>query len=203
MYARKHGCNSVYSVVTTFAYLSSVLYGASAFILEDLGRAEPFLWGLKHVNFSKMTYILSGLVKVWCRKPTPSACKFGTVAALPYVIFTQMFLKVFVPLLRVQCTVHKESDRIAESETNFNLSGLKNKYWETWRRLFCYFNIYSASPFCTQYDHNPLGRICDGIFKQSMRARNRVGIGLSYRPTRLQRLAELIPWNRFFGSLKV
>ncbi len=35
-----------------------------------------------------------------------------------------------------------------------------------------------------------------GIFKQSMRARTRVGIGLSYRPARLHRLAELIPWKR-------
>jgi hypothetical protein len=33
------------------------------------------------------------------------------------------------------------------------------------------------------------------FFKQSMGARNRVGIGLSYRPARLHRLAELIPWN--------
>jgi hypothetical protein len=39
-----------------------------------------------------------------------------------------------------------------------------------------------------------------GIFKQS---RNRVGIGLSYRPARLHRLAELVPWNRFLGSIKV
>jgi hypothetical protein len=36
-----------------------------------------------------------------------------------------------------------------------------------------------------------------------MGARNRVGIWLSYRPARLQRLAELIPWNRFLGSLNV
>jgi hypothetical protein len=33
-----------------------------------------------------------------------------------------------------------------------------------------------------------------------MGARNRVGIGLSYRPARLHRLAEFIPWNRFLGS---
>jgi hypothetical protein len=33
-----------------------------------------------------------------------------------------------------------------------------------------------------------------GIFKQSMGARNRVGIGLSHRPARLHRLAEFIPW---------
>ncbi len=42
-----------------------------------------------------------------------------------------------------------------------------------------------------------------GIFKQSMGARNRVGLGFSYRPARLHRLAELIPWNRFLGSLTV
>ncbi len=41
-----------------------------------------------------------------------------------------------------------------------------------------------------------------GIFKQSMGARNRVGIGLSYQPARLHRLAESIPWNRFLGSIK-
>ncbi len=34
--------------------------------------------------------------------------------------------------------------------------------------------------------------------------RNRVGIWLSYRPARLHRLAESIPWNQFLrGSLKV
>ncbi len=42
-----------------------------------------------------------------------------------------------------------------------------------------------------------------GIFKQSMGARDRVGIGLSYRPARLHRLAEFIPWNRFLGSINV
>jgi hypothetical protein len=42
-----------------------------------------------------------------------------------------------------------------------------------------------------------------GILEQSVGARNRVGIGLSYLTARLHRLAELIPWNRFLGSLKV
>jgi hypothetical protein len=42
-----------------------------------------------------------------------------------------------------------------------------------------------------------------GILKQSVGARNRVGIGLSYRPARLHRLAETFPWNRFLGSIKV
>ncbi len=40
-----------------------------------------------------------------------------------------------------------------------------------------------------------------GIFIQSMGARNRVGVGLSYRPARLYRLAEFTPWNRFLGSM--
>jgi hypothetical protein len=42
-----------------------------------------------------------------------------------------------------------------------------------------------------------------GILKQSMGARNRVGKGLSYWLVRLHSLAELVPWNRFLGSLKV
>jgi hypothetical protein len=41
------------------------------------------------------------------------------------------------------------------------------------------------------------------IFKQSMGARNLIGRGLSYRPARLHRLAELIPWNHFLGSINV
>jgi hypothetical protein len=41
---------------------------------------------------------------------------------------------------------------------------------------------------------------CTGILEQSIGARNRVGIGMSYRPARLHRVAESIPWNRFLGS---
>jgi hypothetical protein len=44
--------------------------------------------------------------------------------------------------------------------------------------------------------------LCARIFKQSMGARNRVGIGLSYRPVRLHRLVKLIP-SFFLGSLEV
>ncbi len=35
------------------------------------------------------------------------------------------------------------------------------------------------------------------VFLNYPMAWNRVGIGLSHRPARLHRLAELIPWNRF------
>ncbi len=38
-----------------------------------------------------------------------------------------------------------------------------------------------------------------GIFKRSTGARHRIGIGLLYRPARLHRLAEFIPWNWFRG----
>jgi hypothetical protein len=40
-------------------------------------------------------------------------------------------------------------------------------------------------------------------FKQSMGARNRVGIGLLYRPAGLHRLAEFIHWNRCLSSINV
>jgi hypothetical protein len=42
-----------------------------------------------------------------------------------------------------------------------------------------------------------------GFLNSLWGARNRVGIGLSYRPARLHRLAEFIPWNRFLGSINV
>jgi hypothetical protein len=42
-----------------------------------------------------------------------------------------------------------------------------------------------------------------GIFKKSMGAKNQMGIGLSYRPARLHKLAEFMPWNQFLGSINV
>ncbi len=42
-----------------------------------------------------------------------------------------------------------------------------------------------------------------GIFKPCMGARNRVRIGLSYRPASLHKLSEFIPWNRFLGSINI
>jgi hypothetical protein len=49
----------------------------------------------------------------------------------------------------------------------------------------------------------PHARSSAGILEQSVGARNRVEIGLSYRSDRLHRLAESNPWNRFLVSLKV
>jgi hypothetical protein len=42
-----------------------------------------------------------------------------------------------------------------------------------------------------------------GIFKISMGARNRGGIGLSYRPASLHRLVKFIPWNQFRGPVNI
>jgi hypothetical protein len=42
-----------------------------------------------------------------------------------------------------------------------------------------------------------------GIFKKSMGARHRGGIGFSYRPAKLHRLAEFIPWNQFRDPINI
>jgi hypothetical protein len=42
-----------------------------------------------------------------------------------------------------------------------------------------------------------------GIFKKSMGARHRGGIGFLYRPARLHRLAEFIPWNQCRGPINI
>jgi hypothetical protein len=57
-------------------------------------------------------------------------------------------------------------------------------------------NIWYISCHLSAQNHNS-GRqnsmdSCAGIFKQYMGARNRVGIGLSYRPARLHRLEQFI-----------
>ncbi len=66
----------------------------------------------------------------------------------------------------------------------------------------------------TQHRHQPQGgkkskvagasvHLRAGIFKKSMGARHRGGIGFSYRPARLHRLAEFIPWNQFRGPINI
>jgi len=50
---------------------------------------------------------------------------------------------------------------------------------------------------------NPVSGLRAGIFKEFIGARNGGEIGLLYRPARLHRLAEFIPWDRFLGSINV
>jgi hypothetical protein len=52
-------------------------------------------------------------------------------------------------------------------------------------------------------DKNDIKGSSAGILEQCMGARNRVGIGFSHRPARLNRLAESIPGNRFLVSLQI
>jgi hypothetical protein len=59
-----------------------------------------------------------------------------------------------------------------------------------------------VGPSTSILEEQEVGSIA-GIFKQSIWNRNRVRIGFSYWPARLHMLAELVPWNRFLGSLKV
>jgi hypothetical protein len=60
-------------------------------------------------------------------------------------------------------------------------------------------SVVIAEPIVTTSSANKKDRAV--IFKKSMGARHRGGIGFSYRPARLQRLAEFIPWNQFRGPI--
>ncbi len=87
-----------------------------------------------------------------------------------------------------------------------------------WKHSNCD-NVNCFQRLCTIWDwvhafhwclsRSPLGRQCDwllvdcaGILEQSTGAKNRERIGLSYRPARLHRLADSLPWNLFLVSLK-
>ncbi len=67
----------------------------------------------------------------------------------------------------------------AEEQTNviINIDFLSGKFSRGQRRVYVW-NEKAETAYCA------------GIFKQCMRARNRVGIGLSHRPARLHRLAD-------------
>ncbi len=65
------------------------------------------------------------------------------------------------------------------------------------RPLFA--NLHRGSAFSSCEQNKGCSIVSAGILEQSMGARNRV----PYRPARIHRLEESIPWNRFLGSLKV
>ncbi len=72
----------------------------------------------------------------------------------------------------------------------------KPTQWEDSRKVRLGTGLKSCFIFCKEYKV----LYCAGIVEQSMGAKNRVGIGLSYRPARLHRLAEFI---RFQGPIHV
>ncbi len=72
--------------------------------------------------------------------------------------------------------------------------------------LLCFISVEIRSWLWLCYHeniHNFVIYLWAGIFQDSMGDRNRGVIGLSYRPARLHRPAEFIPWNRFLGSRNV
>jgi hypothetical protein len=86
------------------------------------------------------------------------------------------------------CTVQREMYVCEGHENSFSLG------WEA-------FIQYKHCPPAKTFFVMPFRA---GILKQFMAARNRVGIGLSYRPARLHGLTYSIPWNCvFLGSWKV
>ncbi len=100
------------------------------------------------------------------------------------------------------------------------LAKWRKKFAQEWTLQKVLFRCLFFVPFCKhdriceKYFYNARSRnllrrwfdrysTCAENFKHLWGARNRVWIGLSYRPARLHRLAKLIPWNRFMGSFKV
>jgi hypothetical protein len=66
------------------------------------------------------------------------------------------------------------------------------------------FYIFKRSPRIDSKESIPPAFVARaGIFKNSMGARRRGGIGFSYRPARLHRLAEFIPWHQFRGPINI
>ncbi len=68
----------------------------------------------------------------------------------------------------------------------------------------CYLLLYPEGNLLRKFGSIPDptdGEYWAWIFKESMGARNRGGIGLSYRLARLHRLVEFIPWYWFLGSI--
>jgi hypothetical protein len=113
----------------------------------------------------------------WNRFPGPhTRLKIRALAREPSTVYKHCYMRATVQ----DCTEHFLSSICAEYI----------KYWSSCRDFKCTLVERLYTGLCR-------------IFKQSMGARNQVGTGLSYRPSKLHRLAELFPLNRFLDSLKV
>jgi hypothetical protein len=107
-------------------------------------------------------------------------------------------------------TVLQRAMRVIKENNNLDLIAmfciliqkLPIDYCFSWRKRK-YLEIKTTLLILKNAQRFPRSETNSGILEQSMGARNRVGIGLSYCPARLHRLAESIPGNRYLGSLKV
>ncbi len=104
-------------------------------------------------------------------------------------------------LLLFRCALPSSSYvAILLGRQNSNI-GEKVNFSRRWKSLLIlYSNKFFALLFwCDSFSG---GTTVLEICIESMWARNRIGMGLSYRPARLHSLAELIPWNRFWTPKK-
>jgi hypothetical protein len=108
-------------------------------------------------------------------------------------LLLQMFLLLLVFLITPRGdSVHVRIPKVSALDIGGPI--LKVRYIFSPIRI-CGFDIYRLSIIGTSI-------WTAGIFKKSLGARKRGGIGFSYRPARLHRLAEFITWNRFLGLHK-
>jgi hypothetical protein len=147
-------------------------------------------------------------------------------SALEYILNTYTFLCIhfhiaqpnYLEIHSVECFFNPLSDsvicrRIKRKEEKYTLCRICSSHFNGWliwvvtssdtSRISCtlstpvsplsHINIFGYSYRITPFS----------LPEQSMGARNRLGIGLSYWPAMLHRLAESILLNRFLGSLKV
>ncbi len=123
-----------------------------------------------------------------------------------YGIFSSLIGYGFAPFLPSANLFH----RITCFRNNF-IPLIFEKFFAGWERirraLMCAQSSPASSPSRWSWPSTSAQvhqyRYCAGIFNNLWGARNRIGIGLSYRPARLHSLAELVPLIRFLGSLKV
>jgi hypothetical protein len=106
-------------------------------------------------------------------------------SVLTFFVMSQVrfHLDILSEFRRYECTVHV-----------CMYDGSRVKF-----RTYSFLARQPFSSFCTggiSYPQNTAG-----IFKKSMGARHRGGIGFSYRPARLHRVAEFIPWHQFRGPI--
>ena len=94
---------------------------------------------------------------------------------------------------------------ILPKEMNANRFFWDSHWLEMWSNHFCPSMGPNGGSVAIDIDSGKFrnGGFRAGIFKKSMGARHRGGIGFSYRPARLHRLAEFIPWNQCRGPINI
>ncbi len=130
----------------------------------------------------------------WCMGPylslficiTPESNTFTISNSLPESTLTLCQSRLYPP--------------VRDFDFGLWILGHLRKYRARISKLLRSPRIYSKEPIPPGY---VAWRARAGIFKKPMGARHRGGIGFSYRPARLHRLAEFIPWNQCRGPINI